>query len=268
MPLPILHSPGSADLVRLFHKTELHWAQHLGDEAALDVGTAIVNPERPNVWSANQVLDAALTEGVSPAEAFEEVEAHFRQAGTRCTTWLLNPASRAGQIAPLAEHLTAAGFRPVADDILYLAGRPPAPVREVAGLTIIPARASYRHARLLAEESAAAWGESQLVEARLAHLDDPHFDALIALKDGAAVGSAGVLAVGEIGRIDQVFVSAPFRRQGFGRTLMSRVLEICARSLFKHVMLSVRPDNEPAQSLYRELGFRKVGEIVSYRRTG
>jgi ribosomal protein S18 acetylase RimI-like enzyme len=266
MPLPILQSPGSADLVRLFHKTELNWARHLGEEAALDVGTAISNPELSNVWDANRVLDAALPEDGSVAEAVEEVEAHFRQAGTRCAMWLLNPAAPAERTAPLATHLTRTGWRHHAADILYLAGRPTNPVSEVGGLTVIPARASYRHARALAEESAAGWGQPQLADAALAHLDDPHFDALLALKDGAAAGTAGVLAAGEIGRIDQVFVSQPFRRRGVGRTLMSRVLEVCARSLFKHVMLSVRPDNEPAQALYRELGFRKVGEIVSYRR--
>src|SRR3954451_10478761 len=105
MPLPILQTPGSADLVRLFHKTELNWARHLGEEAALEAGTAVSNPELPNVWDANRVLDAALPDGVSPAEAFEEVEGHFRRAGTRCMAWLLNPAAPAQRTAPLAEHL-------------------------------------------------------------------------------------------------------------------------------------------------------------------
>jgi ribosomal-protein-alanine N-acetyltransferase len=96
------------------------------------------------------------------------------------------------------------------------------------------------------------------------HLDDPHWDALLALKDGTAVATLGVLAVGEIGRIEQVFVSPEHRRRGIGRTMMSRALEICARSLFKHVFLSCDGDNTPAIALYKELGFTKIGEIVSY----
>ena len=63
----------------------------------------------------------------------------------------------------------------------------------------------------------------------------------------------------------ELYVAKDHRRQGIGRTMMGRALEICARSLFKHVMLSVPPDNEPAQALYAALGFRKIGEIVSYR---
>ncbi len=92
------------------------------------------------------------------------------------------------------------------------------------------------------------------------HLDDPHYDALLALKDGAAAGAVGVLVVGDIGRIEPLYVAEGFRRQGIGITLMSRALEICARSLFKRVFLHVATDNAPALGLYRSLGFEKIGE--------
>jgi len=97
------------------------------------------------------------------------------------------------------------------------------------------------------------------------HLDDPHYDAMLALKDGAVAGRAGVLAVGDVGRIDQVYVAEAFRRQGVGRTLMSRALEICARSLFKHILLSCDADNVAANALYQQLGFQKIGELIDYR---
>src|SRR5437868_1200597 len=87
---------------------------------------------------------------------------------------------------------------------------------------------------------------NHIFDASLLHLDDPHYDALLALKDGAAVASIGVLAVGEIGRIDEVYVAEQHRRQGLGRVMMNRVLEICARSLFKHVLLSCGADNVAA----------------------
>jgi ribosomal protein S18 acetylase RimI-like enzyme len=42
-------------------------------------------------------------------------------------------------------------------------------------------------------------------------------------------------------------------------------MEICARSLFKHVLLAVRPDNGPAVALHGQFGFRRIGEMVAYR---
>lgn len=267
MPLPILqttHDPAPGDLIRLFHRTELHWCRHLGEEAALDAGVGISNPDLPKVWNANRVLDAAVPEGTSPAEAVREVDEHFAAVGVRCAQYTMNPSAPAALTSPLADHLLAAGWRVMTDDVLYLAGAPGGVVREAGGLTIIPGRASYRHSRALADEVAAAFNEPQVAEAAMLHLDDPHYDALIALKDGEAVGRVGVLAVGDVGRVEHVYVTQSWRRRGAGRTLMGRALEICARSLFRHVMLSVDPDNAPAQSLYAQLGFRKIGAIVSY----
>ena len=127
--------------------------------------------------------------------------------------------------------------------------------------SIIPARASFRHARQLAEESSRDWDTPQLADAWMLHLEDPQCDAILALKDGVAAALVIVLTIGEIGGIQDVFVSAAFRGQGIGRTMMSRALEICARSLFKHVFLSVDPDNTPAVNLYRKVGFERIGRI-------
>jgi ribosomal protein S18 acetylase RimI-like enzyme len=266
MPLPVLQiTPRSNDdLVRLFHRTELHWTRSLGEETALSCGTAFTNPQLPNLYDGNRILDAALPEGMSPEDAVHEADAHYQNRGTRCWRWVLNPSAPTATTTPLADHFLSAGAKRVAADILHLAGRP-APIEEVPGLTIIPARASFRHARALAEEAAKRWNEPQVAEAHMLQLDDPQWDALLALRDGRPVGGIGVLSVGDVGRIDEVFVSETARRQGIGRTLMSRALEICARSLFKHVLLSVDPQNAAAMALYASIGFRKVGEIAAYQ---
>jgi ribosomal-protein-alanine N-acetyltransferase len=268
MPLPILQAstePTPENLVRLFHRTELHWVRHVGEETQLDVGTAFTNGALPAVWDANGVLDAALPPGVAPEAAVAEAERHYSQQALRCRQWIMNPSAPASQTLPHVDLLSSRGFRTGAYDVMHLAGRPAGVVREAGGLTIIPARASFRHARALAEEAAAEDGEPGLADASLQHLDDPHWDALLALRDGVAVGRAGVLAVGDVGRIEHLFVSAGARGQGVGRTLMSRAMEICARSLFRHVLLCVRPSNAPAITLYGQLGFRKVGEMRVYR---
>lgn len=268
MPLPILHTPADRtpeDLVRLFHRTELHWMRHVGEEAQLDGGVAITNPELAAVDEANSMIDAALAPEISAAEVVEEAARHFKAAGTACRQWLFNPSAPPARIGPLADHLVARGWSPEPYDIMHLGVQRTGGGEEPAGLTIIPARASFRHARALAEVDAAECNVPALEDASMLHLDDPHWDVSIALLEGRAVARAGVLAVGDVGRIEHLFVAPSFRRKGIGRTMARRALEVCARSLFKHVMVCVPPDASSAVALYTSLGFRRIGQIVPYR---
>ena len=270
MPLPVIsarHEASESDLLRLFHKTGAMWAGHLAEPEPLDVGTAIVNAELGRVWDANQVRDVALAAGVSPEAAMKEVEGHFAERGSRCLSWVMNPSAPAAQTRPVVEHLLRLGYSAREEEVFYLRRAPEGPIAQVGGLKIIPARASYRHSRELARESAAErWPEvaDQLAEAWVGHLDDAHFDALIALKEDRAVAGVGVLAVGELGLIEGLFVSKEHRRAGIGRTMMSRAMEICARSLFRHVFLAVQPTNAGAIGLYRKLGIETIGRATRY----
>src|SRR5439155_25827868 len=86
MPLPILQTHGDptrGDRLRYYARGQLHWARHLGEEAQLDVGTAITNASLADVWSANQVRDVSLPEGTTPQQAVQEVAEHFAAAGAR-----------------------------------------------------------------------------------------------------------------------------------------------------------------------------------------
>jgi ribosomal protein S18 acetylase RimI-like enzyme len=269
MSLPILqshHAPGRDDLIRYFHRTELQWCRQVcEDETQLDVGVALSNARLDQVWHANQLLDVALPPGLSPADAYAQVQAHYAAQNAQCWKWVFNPSAPPAQTQPMVDFLLEKSFEKAADDIMYLAGQPPQPVREVPGLTIIPSRASFRHARQLAEEGATEWKMPQLVEASMLHLEDPQSDSWMALKDGAAVAIVTVQAVGEIGCVAELFVSASFRGQGIGRTMMSRALEVCARALFKHVFVAVNPANTAAVQLYQSVGFQRIGEFVMYR---
>jgi ribosomal-protein-alanine N-acetyltransferase len=268
MSLPILPSrphANVADLIRFYYRTDLQWCQQIAEQTALEVGTALVNASLADVGDANVLFDAALPDGVSPAAAIAEAEDHFRAAGSRLRKSVPNPSAPAELTAPLLEPLLAAGFARRTYDIMHLSGSPAGAVEEVGGLAIIPARASFRHARELASEAAAPL-TPQLVDAFVTHLEDPQTDGVLALKDGAAAAYVTVLTVGEIGCITELYVAQRLRRQGIGRTMMSRALEICARSVFKHVFLSCKPTNSPAIALYRQLGFEKIGDFVFYAR--
>src|SRR5687767_6669459 len=104
MPLPILQAraePSDADLIRLFHRTDAAWTQHLGEGEQLDVGTAYSNPALPTIYNANNVRDAALPPGTTPAQALAEVDAHYAARGTRCAYWILNPSADPAHTRPL-----------------------------------------------------------------------------------------------------------------------------------------------------------------------
>lgn len=270
MQLPVVHATSDASaetLVRYFHQTQAHWSAHMAEADELDFGTAWVNPQLGRVYMANRVLDAALPEGMSAAQAMDVADAHYAARGAACWQWVMNPSMPESQTAPLTELLHQRGFVRISTDIMHLGRLPSAPIAGAQQpLQIIPARASVRHARQLYEEMCQRWNEPQLVEATMLHLDDPHYDALIALRDGRAIAHVGVLAMGEVGLVEDVFVTEPARRQHVGTTMVSRALEICARSLFKHILLGVMPDNAPAISLYSKFGFQKTGQWLEYQK--
>lgn len=271
MRLPVIQStpssPSATDRLRLFLRTQLHWGQALGEEAELNVGTAIVNPDLPNLPDANFVIQAALADGQPPADALREVDEYFASHHSCCGQWFMNHGSPEHQINPLIEHLLANGYVQRSMHILHLSGAP-RQIIEVGGLTIIPARASRRHAQQLAQIAADEAGRPELAQAMLLHLDDPNWDSLLALDGPDPVATAGVLSVGDIGRIDQLYVVPNHRRRGIGRTMLARTVEICARSVFQQVMSPAWPDQLPVIQLLAGIGFTTIGQIPIYRRHG
>jgi GNAT superfamily N-acetyltransferase len=268
MPLPILQphgQPTRQDLIRLFHQTESRWTQHLAEETLLDVGTGFSNPQLPDVYDANNIRDVALPDEMSVEAAVAQVDAHYAAQGTPCAYWTFNPSAPADRTRPLADHLLALNYSAHTNDIMVLARDLASQAPSPSDLRIIPARASFRHVRQLFEEETRRRGRPiQIVDAAMLHLDDSHWDALLALKDGVPVAYVGVLSVGEIGKIEHMLVAEPYRGQGIGTTMMGRAIEICARSLFRHVMLAVRPTNAVAIALYRKLGFARLSEVTGY----
>jgi len=128
MSLPILQvqqpQATEADLVRLFHRTDALWVQHLAEAEQLPVGTAYLNPSLPNVWDANHVRDAALSDGLTARQAYDDVTAHYAARGVRCAFWVMNPSAPSAQTQPLIDHLLAAGHGVHREAIFYLRHQP------------------------------------------------------------------------------------------------------------------------------------------------
>lgn len=98
-------------------------------------------------------------------------------------------------------------------------------------------------------------------------LGNPHGYYLVAVDEpDAVVAYAGLLApigTGQ-GDIQTVTVAPDARRQGLARTLVLQLLNEARRRGAEELFLEVRVDNEPAQALYRELGFQAVSVRKGY----
>lgn len=251
--------------MRLFLQTESRWSEHLGEKQAFDFGVGYLNPRLGDVLEANCMRDVALPPGVEPVAVHQCVEQHFQSRQARCIAWTMNIAADPSCTIPMADYLLEQGYHPSTAEVMLLEQVPNLPQVET-GLTIIPARAAYRQTRVLFEQCAKQWNSPNIAEAAMLHLDDPHYDALLALRGREPVAHAGVLTVGELGRIDDVYVAEAHRRQGIGKLMIARVIEICARAMLRQVMLAVLPANTAAIGLYQQFGFRKIGQFTSFCR--
>lgn len=78
--------------------------------------------------------------------------------------------------------------------------------------------------------------------------------------DDLIEGYAGLMVTdSDTADVQTIAVARGRRRSGLGRMLLVDLLAEATRRGRREVMLEVRVDNEPAQSLYRLAGFRPVG---------
>ncbi len=59
--------------------------------------------------------------------------------------------------------------------------------------------------------------------------------------------------------IHSFYIDKGYRRKGIGRKLLQKVIDILKNDGFKEIELTVDPDNEAADRLYKNFGFKKVG---------
>jgi GNAT superfamily N-acetyltransferase len=70
--------------------------------------------------------------------------------------------------------------------------------------------------------------------------------------------------MGEVGVIENLYVSETFRRQGFGRAMMSRVIELASRAQWRHVLMAVPEKSDGLLELSTQWGFKKIADWPEY----
>lgn len=82
--------------------------------------------------------------------------------------------------------------------------------------------------------------------------------------DGAALGYAGLRAVGVEGDVQTIAVDAAARGRGIGRALLLELLAEAERRGVRELFLEVRADNPVARALYASVGFLDIGVRPRY----
>jgi len=105
------------------------------------------------------------------------------------------------------------------------------------------------------------WSE-RLFWSELGQLDTRHY--LVALRDGAVVGYAGLCDYPDEAFVQTIAVAPAAQGQGLGALLLTALLAEADRRGQRVVSLEVRADNEGAQRLYARHGFTRTGVRRGY----
>ena len=78
------------------------------------------------------------------------------------------------------------------------------------------------------------------------------------------IGYVGCWILAYEGSITNVAIDPEYRRQGIGRKMLLKLIEIVKEKGVTALTLEVRVSNAPAISLYEGLGFKSVGQRPKY----
>jgi ribosomal protein S18 acetylase RimI-like enzyme len=134
----------------------------------------------------------------------------------------------------------------------------------------VPALMRLKRLLAEAEDSAHAVRASAADWLRDGFGPNPGFSAYVAEVDGAVVGMATCSRRtitgwdGPVLFLQDLFVEPRHRRHGIAAALLARVAALACELGSPIVELTVRADNNPAQTFYRRAGFRLLPQCLTY----
>lgn len=247
-------------LAGIRRSSQVYYAQ-VADQTTLACGVAFTCPRYPNYYNGNQFREVVIPPGRSLADCFDEVQAFYAAQGLRCFRWTPAAAQPAG---PLEAFLAPRGYTPIRNLALRR-------VREVdipthPGVRLLPVRAMRKAFRelMLGHRAYALPVREMLADVAVDRLDDPQYDLFVAMLENRPAGYGALHQVGEIGRIENVFVAEACRRQGVGLSIMAWLLALSRRLALRVTCLETEETNTPAQALYARCGFEAEGSFVEF----
>ncbi len=236
-------------LLRAIHRAGIIMTRTYAEETVLDAAVAYTAPAYAGSVHGNFAIDLRpADDSQHAADALLcAIDEHFADRQTRCRVLLCNQPTWP---PVLRRSALARGFAPQRLQVLELTAYQ-RPGDRNAAVQIIPARAAPGPLRDLLGGFGSAWAR-----AVVAQLDEPRLDMLLARLDGRPVAAAGVLTLGQVGVITDVYTAPSARRQGVGKTLMVSLIDLCGRAQFEKVIVGHDPACVPASRFYAGLGFR------------
>jgi len=87
-------------------------------------------------------------------------------------------------------------------------------------------------------------------------------------RDSRLIGFAFIWIIVDECHLANIAIHPDFRRMGFSKLLMNRIIEIAREKKCLKIMLEVRKSNREAIALYRQYGFVQVGVRKNYYHDG
>lgn len=235
-------------------RAEQVYFEQIAERCTLEYGIAFYAPEYPEAPGDNAFREVLVDTEAGLAPAWSEVSAFYGARQLTCRRWV--PSSEQN-VELLADFLAERGLAPRRFVAMRLRDWPHLPVNEA--VRVLPARAMRKAFRALHDSPS----DAGLSEQRL---DDAQFDVSVALLDGQPAGRCGLLQVGEIGYICDLYVAESFRRRGVATRLLDEVLQLARRLMMKVVCAKVPAGHGAALALCEAHGFIEDGVLFEFDR--
>ncbi|MHC4698423.1 MAG: GNAT family N-acetyltransferase [Planctomycetota bacterium] len=237
----------------------------LCEKWTLEYGIACYSDRFANLPEANQFREVVAERPSEVQDAFDQAEEWFQRRNLTCHRWA--PADGQPSDA-LADFLTDHGFKQRRLIAMSLAKW--VEIESSPDIRIVPTRAvraAYRSTFIQADSPASQSMRELTADAYCERLDDPQYDAFVALVDNKPAGRCTLYQVGDIARVMDLCVMSAFADRKVDATLVAHVLAMAKRLAMRNIVTLLDDDDPRGVEWFEEVGFVCDGEIIEFERS-
>lgn len=241
------------------------YAQQVCEKETLEYGIAFYNERFAKLPECCQFREVLIEDAATIAGAFDQAEQWFAERGLTCLRWA--PAD--GQpTAALTSFLTKRGFRETQFMAMVLPDWPD--LEAPTDVRVLPARAmraAFRRAVAGSIPRGQRDAAELVADAYEQRLDDPPFDAFVAMVENEPAGWGALHQVGDVGRLTPIAVLTAYKERRVTLALLAHGLALAKRLMLKTVCTTVAEGEMEEITLLERAGFVSDGRIVQFDRT-